>query len=130
MSVSSADEADHIGMKIGELSRLTGVSPRLLRYYEEQELLTSDRTGRGHRRYTGDAPMVVGHIRALLAAGLTTSVIREVLSCVRGPGLELEHCAAPTLSDQLRSLDARISTLQNARTALVRLLTTTAEQPR
>ncbi|MGW0503344.1 MerR family transcriptional regulator [Micromonospora sp. NPDC003241] len=116
-------------MKIGELSRLTGVSPRLLRYYEEQGLLTSDRIGAGHRRYADDAPVVVGRVRALLAAGLTTSVIREVLPCVQGPGPELEHCAAPTLSDQLRGLDARISTLQNARTALAHLLATTAERP-
>lgn len=113
-------------MKIGELARETGVSPRLLRYYEEQGLLTSYRVGGGHRRYTDDAPVVVGHIRALLAAGLPTSVIREVLPCVEGPGPELEHCAAPTLREQLRGLDDKISTLQNARSALAALLTTAA----
>nr|WP_233527397.1 hypothetical protein [Micromonospora craniellae] len=61
--------------------------------------------------------------------GLTTSVIRELLPCVEGPGPELEHCATPTLADQLHSLDRRISTLQNARTALAHLLATTAERP-
>jgi DNA-binding transcriptional MerR regulator len=116
-------------MKIGELSRVTGVSPRLLRYYEEQGLLVSHRAGRGHRRYADDAPAVVGHIRALLAAGLPTSVIREVLPCVAGPGPELEHCAAPTLRNQLHGIDDKIATLRSARTALAGLLSATERSP-
>ncbi|MBE8519694.1 MerR family transcriptional regulator [Amycolatopsis sp. H6(2020)] len=112
-------------MKIGELARLTGVSPRLLRYYEEQGLLTSQRAGRGHRRYAEDASAIVEDIRTLLAAGLPTAVIREVLPCVEGPGLELEHCAAPALREQLQGIDRKISTLQSARTALADLLSAT-----
>ncbi|MCP2259234.1 DNA-binding transcriptional regulator, MerR family [Streptoalloteichus tenebrarius] len=115
-------------MRIGELARRTGVSPRLLRYYEEQGLLTSHRVGAGHRRYDDDAPAVVSHIRTLLAAGLPTSVIREVLPCVEGPGPELEHCAAGILRDQLRTLDDKISTLQHARSALADLLADTASR--
>src|SRR4051795_11839167 len=99
-------------MRIGDMARETEGSPRLLRCYEEQGLLTSHRVGGGHRRYADDAPVVVGHIRALLAAGLSTSVIREVLPCVEGPGLELEHCAAPILRERLHGLDDKISALQ------------------
>ncbi|WP_199432641.1 MerR family transcriptional regulator [Qaidamihabitans albus] len=112
-------------MKIGDLARATGVSPRLLRYYEEQGLLTSHRVGRGHRRYADDAPVVVGHIRALLAAGLPTSAIRQMLPCVEGPGPELNHCATATLREHLHGLDDRISTLRSARSALAGLLATT-----
>jgi len=115
-------------MRIGELARATGVSPRLLRYYEEQGLLTSYRAGSGHRRYAEDAPVVVGHIRALLAAGLSSSVIREMLPCVEGPGPELQHCAAPTLRKQLHGLDNKISTLQDTRSALAGLLASTAQR--
>ncbi|MEV6872347.1 MerR family transcriptional regulator [Amycolatopsis sp. NPDC051128] len=116
-------------MKIGELSRETGVNPRLLRYYEEQGLLVSRRVGRGHRRYADDAPMVVAHIRALLAAGLPTSVIREVLPCVEGPGPALEHCAGPALRERLDGIDDKIATLRTARTALAGLLATTERSP-
>ncbi|MBE1486368.1 MerR family transcriptional regulator [Plantactinospora soyae] len=112
-------------MKIGDLADETGVSPRMLRYYEEQGLLTSHRVGGGHRRYADDAAVVVGHIRALLAAGLSTSVIREMLPCVEGPGPELQHCAAPTLREQLHGLENKISTLEDARSALTRILATT-----
>jgi DNA-binding transcriptional MerR regulator len=54
-------------MKIGELSRETYVSVRLLRYYEAQGLLTSRRSEGGHRHYGSDAPVTVARIRTLLA---------------------------------------------------------------
>ncbi|WP_433252810.1 MerR family DNA-binding transcriptional regulator [Actinomadura nitritigenes] len=38
-------------MKIGDLSRETGVAVRLLRYYESQGLLTSERTEGGHHLF-------------------------------------------------------------------------------
>lgn len=38
-------------MRIGELAGRTGVSERSLRYYEQQNLLVSDRTPSGHREY-------------------------------------------------------------------------------
>ncbi|WP_199736181.1 MerR family DNA-binding protein [Micromonospora sp. HM5-17] len=69
-----------------------------------------------------DAPAGVAHIRSLLAAGLPTSVIRELLPCVRGPGPALEHCAAPTLRKWLHELDGRIAALQQARSAPTHLL--------
>ncbi|MGV9313404.1 MerR family transcriptional regulator [Streptomyces sp. NPDC003691] len=108
-------------MKIGELARRTGVSPRLLRYYEEQGLLTPRRVGT-HRSYADDAPEVVGHIRAFLDAGLPTRIIREVLPCVEGPGPAVHGCVAGTLEEQLRGLDDRIAGLQDNRSALAGLL--------
>lgn len=112
-------------MRIGELSRATGVSPRLLRYYEEQGLITTHRSGSGHRRYADDAPATVAHIRALLAAGLPTSVIREMLPCIEGPGPVLQRCATPTLRAHLNGIDSKISALQDARDALTGLIDTT-----
>ncbi|RDI61338.1 DNA-binding transcriptional MerR regulator [Nocardia pseudobrasiliensis] len=109
-------------MGIGELARSTGVSPRLLRYYEEQRLLAPIRTGGGHRRYADDAPRLVEQIRDLLAAGLSTSVIHEILPCVEGPGPGLEHCATPILRERLRDMDDKISALLQARSALVGLI--------
>ena len=42
-------------MRIGELSRITGVSTRSLRYYEEQGLLVGERLPNGYRDYTPEA---------------------------------------------------------------------------
>ncbi|NYI05526.1 MerR family transcriptional regulator [Allostreptomyces psammosilenae] len=112
-------------MKIGELSRATGVSVRLLRYYEEQELLSSHRTPGGHRTYAADAPQVVHRIRVLLDAGLPTRVIREVLPCVHGDGVRVDACMADHLRDQLRGIDQRIAELRDTRSSLAAILATT-----
>lgn len=113
------------GMKIGELARETGVSVRLLRYYEEQGLLTSHRTPSGHRHYTAEAPTVVGHIRALLAAGLPTRTIRDILPCVEGPGPDVHPCVRDYLQTHLQDLDTQITTLQRSRNSLATILTAT-----
>jgi DNA-binding transcriptional MerR regulator len=115
-------------MLIGALARLTAVSPRLLRYYEQQGLLTSTRLPNGYRDYAEDAPMIVGQIRALLDAGLPTEVIREVLPCAEGKPPRLEAC--PTLSavltEVLENIQSRMDKLAHHREALVRYIDATA----
>ncbi|MFF5424184.1 MULTISPECIES: MerR family transcriptional regulator [unclassified Streptomyces] len=112
-------------MRIGELARETGVTVRLLRYYEEQGLLASARTPGGQRVYGSDAPAVVRRIRALLAAGLPTRVIAEVLACVCGSEAEIEPCLSPLLVARLDEIDARIENLQGARSSLAALVAAT-----
>ncbi|MBP2706954.1 MerR family transcriptional regulator [Microbispora sp. RL4-1S] len=68
-------------MKIGELSRRTGVSRRSLRYYEEQGLLMPERLPSGYREYGEGTVATVRRIQILLSAGLGTSVIAEILPC-------------------------------------------------
>ncbi|MGN9760328.1 MerR family transcriptional regulator [Streptomyces sp. SD31] len=109
-------------MKIGQLSRETGVSVRLLRYYEEQGLLAAERTPGGQRVYDADAPATVRRIRTLLDAGLPTRVIREVLACVCGSEAEVEPCLTPLLVEQLQGIEERIADLEGSRQSLTRLL--------
>ncbi|HVX43296.1 MAG TPA: MerR family transcriptional regulator [Mycobacteriales bacterium] len=73
-------------MRIGELSSRTGVSVRALRYYEEQGLLLPRRLPSGYREYAAADIVAVRHIRTLLAAGLSTSVIAEILPCMLANG--------------------------------------------
>ncbi|MFH8622233.1 MerR family transcriptional regulator [Streptomyces vietnamensis] len=112
-------------MKIGELARETGVSVRLLRYYEEQGLLDSERTPGGQRVYGPDAPAVVRRIRALLGAGLPTRVIAEVLDCVCGSEAEIEPCLNPMLVARLDAIDEKIHDLQGTRSSLAALVAVT-----
>ncbi|MFD8976607.1 MULTISPECIES: MerR family transcriptional regulator [unclassified Streptomyces] len=112
-------------MKIGELSRETGVGVRLLRYYEEQGLLSSERTPGGQRVYGPDAPAVVRRIRALLGAGLPTRVIAEVLDCVCGSEAEIEPCLSPMLVARLDAIDEQIHDLQDTRSSLAALVADT-----
>jgi DNA-binding transcriptional MerR regulator len=69
-------------MRIGELAASSGVSVRSLRYYETQGLLLSSRTSGGHREYSDAAVDRVILIQELMAAGLTSKVIVELLPCI------------------------------------------------
>ncbi|MBO1333488.1 MerR family transcriptional regulator [Streptomyces sp. VRA16 Mangrove soil] len=112
-------------MKIGELSARTDVSVRLLRYYEEQGLLTPGRTAGGQRVYDAEAPRTVRRIRAFLDAGLPTRAIREILDCVCGSEAEVEPCLTPMLLDQLREIEERIENLEGSRASLTGILAAT-----
>ena len=69
-------------MRIGELATRTGVSVRALRYYEEQNLLTSERSPSGQRRYPESAVDRVHLIQQLYAAGLPSKSIVDLLPCI------------------------------------------------
>jgi DNA-binding transcriptional MerR regulator len=107
-------------LRIGELSEATGVSVRLLRYYEQQQLLSSERTTSGHRRYRPEATEAVSRIRLLLDAGLPTHVIREVIPCFEGG--TLAACVADHLDNHLAELTHRLTTLQTKHQALTELV--------
>jgi DNA-binding transcriptional MerR regulator len=94
-------------MRIGELSRRTGVSERALRYYEEQGLLSPERRQSGYRVYGEADVAAVRRIRLLLAAGLSTAQIFEVLPCiVDDDGLLVPDC--PELVEELVKQSGRI----------------------
>ncbi|MFH8342499.1 MerR family transcriptional regulator [Streptomyces sp. AM6-12] len=95
-------------MRIGEMVRRTGVSERLLRYYEEQGLLAPERLPSGYRVYEEKDVETVRHVRTLLAAGLTTDTIARVLPCVRDEGERLVP-VCPELVAGLRQERERIS---------------------
>jgi DNA-binding transcriptional MerR regulator len=87
-------------MRIGQLARRTGTSQRALRYYEAQGLLAPTRQASGYRVYGDDDVALVHRIRTLLAAGLTTAQIQDVLPClVDVEGLLTPDC--PELVDGL-----------------------------
>jgi DNA-binding transcriptional MerR regulator len=111
-------------MLIGELSRRTEVSPRLLRYYGEQGLLPSKRNSNGYRVYGEDAVIRVCQIRRLLAAGLTTEVIGGALDCVNGPEARLDPCPqlVSLLHGELAAMDERIDAMRRQRGSLARYL--------
>lgn len=116
-------------IRIGDLARETGVSVRLLRYYEAQGLISSQRTSGGHREFTVDATESVARIRLLLAAGLPTKVIRDVIPCFIGSGSDLDPCVVDHLRARMTELDTRISDLTRARSALGDLLEASAPAP-
>jgi DNA-binding transcriptional MerR regulator len=69
-------------MRIGELADRTGASVRSLRYYEEQNLILSTRTPGGQRTYPPEAADRVHLIQLLIAAGVPSKRIADIMPCV------------------------------------------------
>ncbi|MFQ6230459.1 MerR family transcriptional regulator [Nocardia sp. NPDC002869] len=109
-------------MRIGELAQRTGVSERSLRYYEEQGLLTADRTPGGHRDYPEHAVDRVVHIQELFAAGLCSKKIVEILPCMRDADGGANEFATPALVNELQverdRIDRMIADLLRSREVL------------
>ncbi|MFE2290069.1 MerR family transcriptional regulator [Streptomyces sp. NPDC059452] len=116
-------------MRMGEFSRRTGVSQRSLRYYEEQGLLQPARRPSGYREY-GEADVVaVRGIRMLLAAGLNTATIAELLPCMVDEDRILEPAcssALPFLDRERERIDEAVTGLLAARDRLDALIESTA----
>jgi DNA-binding transcriptional MerR regulator len=104
-----------------EMVRRTGVHERLLRYYEQQGLLTPERLPSGYRIYSESDVETVRRIRSLLAVGLPTSLIAQVLPYIRADDDRLVP-TCPSLVAQLRQESERITRaieeLQASRTML------------
>lgn len=108
-------------MQIGELSRRSGVSVRMLRYYETEGLLNPDRTPAGYRVYGDADAQAVGRIRMLSASGLTLDVIRDLLPCVHSDAPDFDPCPVlrAGLRQQIETLDSRLAELSESRSMLV-----------
>ncbi len=111
-------EADPRTFTVGELAERAGVATSALRFYEEHQLITSDRTKAGHRRYPPDTLRRVSFIKVAQRVGLTLNEIAEALS-------SLPENRTPTRSDWTKLakrwqpvLDERIAMLTRLRDEL------------
>ena len=67
-------------MRIGELSKITGLAPSRIRFYEASGLIrTVGRKANGYRDYTDDAVWVLEMITSAQAAGFSLEEIRQLL---------------------------------------------------
>jgi DNA-binding transcriptional MerR regulator len=118
-------------MRIGELARRTGVSERSLRYYEQQNLLASQRTAGGHRDYPERAVDRVIRIQELYAAGLNSRTIARILPCMRDTDGGPSEIATPQLVADLTSerdrIDRMMAELANSRDVLDGVITAAAQ---
>lgn len=94
-------------MRIGELADASGVSARSLRYYEEQGLIRSQRTSGGWRDFEGAMVERVVMIQHLLAAGLGTTTISELLPCLEAPPAERTSVMDALLAQEVARLEAK-----------------------
>ncbi|HEY3479404.1 MAG TPA: MerR family transcriptional regulator [Streptomyces sp.] len=107
-------------MRIGEAARVSGVSARSLRYYEDQGLIVPGRCGNGYRDYCRSTIDRVGVVRELLEYGLPVRLIREVLPR-HADVTDVDVVSAEVLREVRRYRDrlaARIAGLRERQAAL------------
>lgn len=105
-------------MKIGELATRAGVSPRLVRYYEQQGLLAPTRQPNGYRAYDEQHVARVTRIAGLVQAGLPTRLVKEVLELEDAAADERPSCprtVADMLAHELTGIEERIACLSRSR---------------
>ncbi|WP_184576029.1 MerR family transcriptional regulator [Streptomyces zagrosensis] len=118
-------------MRIGDAAAAAGLTPRALRYYEQQGLISAARTPSGYREYGPREVRRLRAVRELLDAGLTIGDVRSFAHLldtasvgetlpehpgVGGPAL----CAAAetVIRRRLAELDERIVRLSELRDRL------------
>jgi DNA-binding transcriptional MerR regulator len=88
-------------MRIGELAKETGVPARMLRYYEEQGLMSPRRLDNGYRTYDEYLVERVKKIRGLVDSGVPTRIISDILPCLDKPQTIVVQNPEPGLRELL-----------------------------
>lgn len=102
-------------MRIGEVSRRSGVSPRSLRYYEQLGLIASERESNGYRRYDQVAVERAIVIHMLFGMDFPREIVMSVLACTGDAPAEAHDALAAQLSRVRGDLSARIEALTATR---------------
>ncbi|WP_193106275.1 MerR family transcriptional regulator [Brachybacterium sp. FME24] len=114
-------------LRIGQLAAQAGVSPRALRYYEQQGLLEAERTASGQRVYPAAAVEKVRFFQLMYAAGLTSDNIATLLPCVESG--HTDAAQREMLHAQRDRVRARRDKLQAALDRLEGVIEVTASHP-
>ena len=79
-------------LPIGEVARRSGVAVSALRYYEQQGLITAERSPGGQRRYARSTLRRLAFVRAAQNVGLSLEEVRTALAT-------LPEARTPTRAD-------------------------------
>ena len=105
--------------RIGDMARLTGVTPEALRYYERQGVLPpSLRSTAGARRFSDEAVTRVRFIKQAQAVGLTLKDIKILVASGNRASRATCRQIRSVLASRLAELDSRLAELQTFRTIL------------
>ncbi|PGK32811.1 MerR family transcriptional regulator [Bacillus anthracis] len=108
--------------KIGDFSKLSSISIRMLRHYDKVELLQPVKVDEqsGYRFYSADQLKKVNQIQTLKAMGFNIATIKEIIECDNIDGIKEKFLNRSTqikedmtnLQKQLRLLEDSIKTMR------------------
>lgn len=105
-------------MRIGEVARLSDVSVKTIRYYEEIDVLPQPaRSSSGYRQYEPEIVERLAFIKASQAFGLSPGEIREIVGYRKSGEVPCAHVLR-LLRQHTEEVENRIAQLQKARNVL------------
>jgi DNA-binding transcriptional MerR regulator len=114
-------------LRIGQLARITALSPDTLRVYEKRGLLASTRSRGRFRQYRAEAISRVHWVQNALALGFTLSQL-SAFARDRAAGRPPCRKVRAAAEMKLRSVEAELARLERQRVALGRALRTWDER--
>jgi MerR family redox-sensitive transcriptional activator SoxR len=109
-------------LTITEVSRRSGVASSALRFYEDQALIRSERSGSGHRRYPRAVLRRIAFIVFAQKMGLTLQQIGEELARLPDNRVPQQADWARISSNWTRRIDERIEELKRLRVGLTQCI--------
>ena len=109
-------------MNIGEAARASGVSAKMIRYYEETGLIPpAGRTGSGYRTYGPKEVQILRFVRRARDLGFPMEKVSDLLALWRDrsrASADVKHLAEA----QVEALEARIREMQEMKATLEHLV--------
>lgn len=105
-------------LRISEVSRRSGVASSALRYYEERGLITSERTGSGHRQYSRAVLRRIAFIVFAQRIGLSLDEISIELAKLPDSRIPTRKDWSRLSSKWMKQIDERITELQRLKEGL------------
>lgn len=110
-------------LRIGEVARLLGVTPKTIRHYQRMELLEPpERSASGYRLYTANHLLRLLRIRRLQTLGLSLAQIKQTLGAA-----DQQYTLRQTLTTLFEVSTRQMQTLEARRQRIVALLAETAD---
>ncbi|USA46276.1 MerR family transcriptional regulator [Acinetobacter sp. C26M] len=103
-------------MNLAKVAKLTQVSPRMLRYYENLGLVQPKRTANNYRDYSQKNIEDIHKIKILNDAGMNLKDIQVLLSCFDLADRRFSLCSVvlSKLENELKQVDGQLSKLQRS----------------
>jgi MerR family redox-sensitive transcriptional activator SoxR len=105
-------------LSITEVARRSGVASSALRFYEERELITSERAGSGHRRYPRSVLRRIAFIVFAQRIGLTLEEIGAELAKLPRDRTPARRDWARLSGEWTKRIDRSIAELQRLKAGL------------
>lgn len=117
------------GLKIGEVARRAGVTPKAIRFYETKRVLPPAARGTNdYRLYGDDVVDMLRFIKRATGLGLTLAEIRDIISIRRGGRPPCTHVHR-LLHDKAAELDRKLEDLLEVRRRIRKSLAAWKRQP-